>query len=65
MRYAHMTRHDVTALAREHMHWLSTLITVARQDNAHDDTLLRIAEYLADYQYCEFDEMELEFRQNN
>ena len=63
MRYAHMTRHDVTALAREQMHWLSTLITVARQDNAHAGTLLRIAEYLADYQYCEFDEMEREFRQ--
>ena len=60
-----MTRHDVTALAREHMHWLGTLITVAKQDNAHADTLLRIAEYLVDYQYCEFDEMEREFRQNN
>lgn len=61
-KYDHMTRHDVATLAREQMHWVSTLIFVAKQNAHHAETLLAIAEHLTDEHYNDFDEMASEFK---
>ena len=45
-KYDHMTLHDIATLAREQMHWVSTLILVAKQNEHHAETLLAIAEHL-------------------
>lgn len=59
-KYDHMTRHDVATLACEQMHWVSTLISVAK-NSPHSETLLTIAEYLTDECYSNFDEIASEF----
>lgn len=56
-----MTRHDIASLAREQMHWVSTLI-VAAKGSPYSETLLTIAEHLTDEQYTTFDEMAQDFK---
>lgn len=63
MNYEHMTRHDIATLARENLHWVGTLISLAKQNTHHADTLLDIVDYLLDDQYQDFDEMAEEFKQ--
>lgn len=62
MKYNQMTRHEVASLARENVHWISTLIRIAK-NSPHSETLLDIAEYLTDNQYADFDEMAQAFKQ--
>ncbi|OPH36306.1 hypothetical protein [Moraxella equi] len=62
MSYDHMSKHDIASLARENLHWVSTLITLAKKNGAYSETLLDIAEYLSDTHYCDFDEMANEFK---
>lgn len=62
MSYEHMTKHDIASLARENLHWVSTLIALAKKNGAYADTLLDIAEYLSDVHYSDFDEMANEMK---
>lgn len=62
MSYDHMSKHDIASLARENLHWVSTLITLAKKNGAYSETLLDIAEYLSDSHYCDFDEMAKELK---
>lgn len=57
MNYEHMSREDVAGLACENFHWIGTLISLAKTNSVHAETLLDIAEYLSDEQYANFDEM--------
>ncbi|AWY19963.1 hypothetical protein LP123_05295 [Moraxella bovis] len=62
MSYDHMSKHDIASLARENLHWVSTLITLAKKNGAYSETLLDIAEYLSDTHYSDFDEMANEMK---
>lgn len=62
MSFEHMSRHDIASLARENLHWISVLITLAKKNGAYSETLLDIAEYLADSHQNDFEVMANEMK---
>lgn len=57
MSFEYMSRQDIAVLACASLHWINVLITLAKQNREHADTLLDIAAYLSDAQCIDFDEM--------
>lgn len=62
MSYEHMTQYDIASLASEQFSWIGTLVMLAKKNEAYRETLLNIAEYLADGHFADFADMADEFK---